>query len=183
MYIIGIGHKARQGKNTLANEIVKLAGKEGWVARTFGFADALKAYARVAHGMTSKNPRLLQVLGTDVFRETKPGIWLTVLRDTLIEASSDGVQIAVIPDVRFEDEADMIRYVCNGTLVKIIRTTDDGAPMIAPDRPADHPSEVALEGYWGWSMIEPIADGDVTAMKACAIRVLRTALAGHETVL
>lgn len=139
--VIGFGHRARNGKDTAANFICDAFG-----ASKFSFSDALYDVARVVFGMKEKDPALLQVLGTDVFRKRDPEIWVNTLYYKLKDKAP---RIAVIPDVRFINEAELIKSL-GGILIKITRLNPDGTPFVALDRDPNHPSEMALNDYVGW---------------------------------
>lgn len=69
--------------------------------------------------------RLLQVVGTELFRDTLPvhvpsarGIWIKNMEMRVTRAGNK----VVITDVRFPDEADLVRRL-SGTLVEITRNT------------------------------------------------------------
>jgi hypothetical protein len=143
MFVIGLGHRARHGKDTVARAIVRDATKQGWYAKQYAFADALKAYCRVAFGMREKDAPLLQYMGTNVFRKTDPGIWVRVLLDTIEEQQPD---VAVISDMRFPNEADAIKAL-GGYTMCVERRREDGSLWVATDRDPNHPSEIAMEGY------------------------------------
>jgi hypothetical protein len=166
--IIGLGHKARHGKNYVATEIVKEADKHGLYAKEYGFAHALKAYCRVAYGMRKKDPELLQVVGTNIFRKYQPDVWVEVLLAQLDEERPD---IAVISDVRFPNEAEAIRHA-GGLLYKITRLADRGVPYVAPDRDPFHPSETALDDYLGWEHHFAITNGNTAGLKAAAQEIV-----------
>ena len=119
MHIIGITGPAGAGKDTAAAYLVKRLGRPWRVA---SFADPFKAMLREGlslseaqlygdeKGVTDprygKTPReLLQTLGTQWGRDM-------VGRDVWVEAMAARIGPAgrvVIPDVRFENEADMVR--------------------------------------------------------------------------
>ena len=144
--VIGIGHKARQGKDTTATIIERLV--DGGMLR-FGFADALYDVARAMFGMTEKDAPLLQVLGTDVFRRKDPEVWLRTLYYKIKDKSP---RVAVITDVRFENEAAFVQEM-GGYLIKVNRLNDDGSPFVAPDRSPNHPSETALDSFDDWNYV------------------------------
>lgn len=136
---IGLGHKARQGKDTAARAIHCAYPS---ITRVIGFADALRAYCRVALGMREKNAKLLQLVGTEIFRDMNPRIWIEVLEATAQEADEP---IILIPDCRFPDEADFVK--ASGGAVIDVQRWEAGVRFISPDRPADHRSEIGLDGY------------------------------------
>lgn len=148
---IGISGKARVGKNTTAQAIHELAPRESTI---MGFADALKAHCRVAWGMRTKDPALLQYVGVAV-RQADEETWIRVLQDT---AEESGYPIILIPDVRFRNEAQFVKD-CGGLLVRVIRPG-----FVATDRPADHISEVDLDDYQGWDgVLEAVGMGELEA--------------------
>lgn len=89
-----------------------------------------------------KHPKLLQWWGTEYRRSQDPDYWVNKL-----SASIPGtLDIALITDVRFVNEAECIKNR-GGYNVLVERLDQYGRLYIAPDRPADHPSEIALNGY------------------------------------
>jgi hypothetical protein len=89
-----------------------------------------------------KHPKLLQWWGTEYRRRQDPDYWV----NKLTEAIPGKLDMVLITDVRFPNEAECIKNR-GGYNVKIQRLGPDGSPYVAPDRPADHPSEIALNGY------------------------------------
>jgi hypothetical protein len=153
MIILGIGHKARHGKDTAANAILDYYGwnnelflkhntLKGIVqVQRIGFADALYEMARNEYGMKEKDSVLLQQLGSEK-RAEDPDYWVNRLA-TRISPKTD---VLVIPDTRYRNEAAWIK-ASGGYVLKITRLNADGTPFVDPSRPADHPSETDLENY------------------------------------
>ena len=134
MKLIGLSGKARSGKDTVANhlwlhhEFTRIAFadplKQG-VKAMFGltydqtFDDALKEVMIEHWGMTPR--RMFQLMGTEAIRNTfGQDVWCKrfmlsydLLKDT------DNV---VVPDVRFDNEAELIRSL-GGVIVEIRRGT------------------------------------------------------------
>ncbi len=158
---IGFGHKARQGKNVVADTI-----HAQWPAltRVLGLADALKAHCRVAFGMRKKDAPLLQLVGTDLYRRQNANLWCEVLEATAEDCAEP---IILVPDVRFPNEADFIMSH-EGMMIRIRRLLPDGTQYLAPDRDAAHESETALDNYNGWGLTIDATDGDVEALKLSA---------------
>ncbi len=166
--IIGFGNKARQGKDTAANAIVE--HYDHWVsyktmhpgvveqeqrvkAVRIGFADALYEVARQEYGMTTKDAPLLQKIGAE--RRDMCGVNYWVDRVAMkIKPKHD---IVVIPDVRYKNEAVWVKDI-GGYLVNITRMNGDGTRFVDPSRPADHPSEIDLDG-WNWDFKWLITEG------------------------
>jgi hypothetical protein len=177
MFVLGLGYRARQGKDTVAKAIVQECGRTGFYAKQYAFADALKAYCRVAFGMREKDAPLLQYMGTNVFRKTDPGIWVRVLQDTIAEQQPD---IAIITDMRFPNEADAV-VAMGGYTMKVERyEPEDGMPWITRDRDPQHPSETALRDYvFDESVQAP--DGDVDELIRVGLRAFQRLYKRHIT--
>lgn len=142
-FLVGLGHKARQGKDLAARAIT-----DGFInARRIGFADAVRTLARLDYGMTTKDAPLLQRLGTEG-RTADPDLWVRVVAWTVAEweADSPEPQLVVIPDLRFPNEADWIK-AWGGLCLELRRYGADGTRYLAADRDPTHLSEVALDGY------------------------------------
>jgi hypothetical protein len=142
--IIAVGHKARQGKDEVIKAMERLA--PGGRTRRFGFSDALYAVCRVQHGMTVKDPVLLQDVGQN-WRERDPLTWVRACLWTIHawDTEASGPQVAFIGDCRHVNEAETVKEL-GGHVIRVRRFTH-GLPFVAPDRPADHISETALDDY------------------------------------
>lgn len=149
--LIGLHGPARSGKDTVGQML-----KDSFGVSTVFFAEPLKESARVMLGLTDsqlygdekedvlewlgKSPRqILQTLGTNWGREmVNQDIWLILARRK-IEALYEQGKSVVLTDVRFENEADLVREL-GGTMWHIHR----------PDRRqvARHSSEAGIEFCW-----------------------------------
>lgn len=124
--VIGISGLARAGKDTAADVIMDI-----FPYIKASFADPIKDMLMIGLGMTAEqmyggeireqvDPRygctprhLMQTLGTEWGREIiDQNIWVNAMKSKL-----DSVGNLIIPDVRFESEADFIRK--NGILIHI----------------------------------------------------------------
>lgn len=145
--IIGLGHKARHGKDSTAQILVELFPQ---YVKRFALADALRCYCRVAHGMTTKDAPLLQRVGVEM-RERNPSIWIDTLYWQLVE---NAPRIAVITDVRFNNEANFVRQM-GGMMVRVQRISPTtGEPFQATDRDPNHVSETELDSYlWDTTIV------------------------------
>lgn len=136
MSIVGIAGKAHHGKDTLGRTFVR----NGYTR--LAFADALKDACKIIFGFTAAElddakkeevdpfwgmtrRSILQRVGTDCFRDHfSEDIWVKVverkIRDML---SKDPNARIVITDVRFQNEADMIRRL-GGVVLKVVRYTN-----------------------------------------------------------
>lgn len=136
--VVGIGHRARHGKDTLATKLHTLLPSE---SRLYSLADDLKAYCRVAHGMREKNAPLLQDVGQFYRKHYGEDFWINILQSKIEEQQP---LIAIVPDVRYFNELHWVERH-DGITVKVARLNEDGTLFIDPSRPADHPSECELE--------------------------------------
>ena len=168
---VGIGHRARNGKDSLATLLSTLLGPQ---ARVYHFADPLKAYCRIVCGMTGKDGPLLQQIGTNILRAQDPDIWL---RTTYWTVADDRPVYAIVPDMRFPNEADFVKQM-GGVTVQVRRICEDGTQFTDPHRDPNHSSERALDGYAGWDYRFDIPDGHPECLNEAA-RWLVGALAGR----
>lgn len=149
--LIGLAGKAGAGKDTVADYLWE---KEG--AIKIAFADALRAAGTAIFGLDQCNfldrdlkeaeveywgmtpRRMLQLLGTEA---TKPvfgdNIWLK--RWFLSYSAVRDTDHVVVPDVRFDVEADAIRNL-GGTIIHIVRP---GAGLSGAT--GEHSSEAGIE--------------------------------------
>lgn len=172
-WVIGFGHKARHGKDSAARYIHEAYPEE---TRIYSFASALKAYCRVAYGMTTKDAPLLQRIGLQFRQDHNPDFWVDILRAQILEEQPE---VALITDVRFANEIAFCDYT-----VRVQRWLEDDKQgyrrYVADDRPADHPSEIALDDYEDWSAGLEIVDGRLDRLKVLAIECYEV-LREHHT--
>lgn len=133
MSVIGFTGPARSGKDTAAIHFLK---QKNYVK--YSFAYPIKEMLRVGFGLTEselegnnkeeplsrldldKSPRqLMQTMGTDWGRDMiDTNLWLKLAQRNW-ELLRDNGKSMIIPDVRFENEAEFVRK--NGVLVHIYR--------------------------------------------------------------
>lgn len=143
--IIGISGPARSGKDTVASFILAMTG-----GYRYGFADPIKAML-VPLGIDMTDPywqerkdsvipalgvsprRLMQTLGTEWGRNIIHSRLWVILANARFLNTGHGM---VIPDVRFNDEADWVRG--QGGLIIHIRRKDAWIPE------SEHESEAGI---------------------------------------
>ena len=122
MRLIGIAGKARSGKDTAANYLLEKLGDD-WSSASFAdpmkamlgvigvnCSDAAKDLPKNQYGVSTRH--MLQTLGTEWGRDgIGSDFWIDVF-----EMYNAG-QSVIVPDVRFENEADLVRK--NGILIHI----------------------------------------------------------------
>lgn len=188
--VLGLGHKARHGKDSCAAAMV---ASDPLNVMRFGFADALYDYCRIEHGMTDKDPALLQRVGVQMREERDPLIWINAVYQKIRDKRP---RVAVVSDVRFQNEADFIKAV-GGYTIKIDRrlpvdrlqgiergpdrvaerTRLHDAPFQSPDRDPNHVSEIELDGY-SWDLT--ITNRELATTLANAVQALKYFRGLHE---
>lgn len=131
MTLIGIAGPAQSGKSTLAGEFRRLVEFRGQKYAEQPFAGPLKrmlASIGVDVSCLSKNvpvpfldglitPRvMMQTLGTEWGRALLPNLWLRVWQNEL----GDSAHVVCVPDVRFDNEAELIREL-GGIIIHVKR--------------------------------------------------------------
>lgn len=189
MIVIGLGAKARQGKNFVANYMQEAVE----AISLYAFADELKLYCKEHHDelvpkwqlahQTKQQPGfkedaiygctpILQWYGSDVARKEDPDTWVKALAKRI---ETEKPTVAVITDCRFENEAQFVKER-GGYLVEVIRRNPDGSQFRDPGRDPNHISETALDEYMGWDYTIMCKDGDLNALKAKSLMVLSSIL-------
>jgi hypothetical protein len=148
--VIGLGHKARHGKDSAAR--ILMHAIRG--VQRFSYADDLYAVCRVLHGMTDKDAPLLQRVGVE-YREKDEDVWV---RSVYAKILTERPRVAVITDVRFPNEMAFVKAM-GGVCWKIERRLLDGTVFVDHSRPATHISETALDGA-AWDRLIQNPDGD-----------------------
>lgn len=154
--IIGLGYKARCGKDTVAEYLVQ---HHNFMRRAF--ADSLKGACREIfsldnrywygefkeqhHDFWGTTPRdILQRVGTEAMRYGfDQDIWIKSLEYHI--KSNPGNERWVIPDVRFPNEADAIRR-WGGSVWRIDRHGIENATGTP-----NHVSETSMDNYQDWT--------------------------------
>ena len=152
--IIGLGHKAQQGKDTFVAAITSYCAGLQEAQRKHGlkvvtrpvqrvaFADALYEMCRRDYGMVGKDALLLQRIGQYKRQQHGDNFWF----DQAVKKIDPNAGIVLFSDVRHRNEASGLKKL-GGVLVDIQRYNANGTRYIASDRPTDHPSEVELDNY------------------------------------
>jgi len=156
--IIGLGHKAQVGKDTIGEYLVKSHGFQ-----RLAFADNLKDGAREIFGFDEDQlygdlkevvdeywgftPRwALQMFGTDAMKPVfGEDIWVRSLGRLAMRYAGSGIPV-VITDLRFHEEAEAIK-TWGGFVVKVSRPSRE---VIATSQ---HRSETALDDFKNWDLI------------------------------
>ena len=155
--IVGFGYEKRSGKDTAGRRLVEHHG-----FRRLAFADRLKAAGALICGFSEEQCHgalkdvadefwgftpgwFFQQFGTEVCRVIDPDTWVKVVARVL--AKTPLWVNVVLTDVRYPNEADLIRRA-GGFVVRVDRPgLERRAGEEAGRRSGDHTSERALVGY------------------------------------
>jgi hypothetical protein len=161
--LIGITGKIGSGKTTAEQTLVgrgfikySFAKPLKEIALTLGFShdqvygtQQQKLEVNKVWGISAR--QFLQKFGTDICRDFLPTVlptmkklWLTCFK---IFYNANKENNIVISDVRFLDEAEIIR-ACGGIVVKLIRPSNDEGDLAAADGKSEykkHASEIEME--------------------------------------
>lgn len=134
--LIGITGRAGAGKDTLATHLVA-----NYNFKTISFAQPIRDALSAMMGITKeqfqhplkeavipaigKSPRqMMQTLGTEWGRQlVNPDLWLILAEQKMRQYWDAGYNVA-ITDVRFENEAALVRRL-GGVIVRVVRNDDD----------------------------------------------------------
>jgi len=162
--LIGISGKARHGKDYLATELLKIIPGSA----KYSLANALKCYCRVLGLMKEKDGNILQMVGTDLYRNNIDNdFWVKMLGYQIAE---ENPKVAIIADVRFPNEVKWIED--NGGInIRVTRWVslggDKGEMYYTDDRPKNHPSETALDESLFDHYLDAVS-GDLTVFTSYA---------------
>lgn len=159
MLLLGLGYRARSGKDTAGEAIMSYYNSErdkqrrcglAVVApevRIFKFADALYKVCREEYGMVGKDAPLLQKVGEGRRFEFGLNYWINQLEAAVVTFSlTNRNGIAIITDVRYQNEGDWVKSK-GGYLIETTRLNQDGSVYISPDRDPNFVSETQLHNY------------------------------------
>lgn len=171
MRIVLISGKARSGKDTTAKiieEYLLSAGKRVLVTH---YADFLKEFCRVNYGYRgikdTADRYILQHVGTDIVRKNNPDAWVNIMVE-LLKGVQTEFDFVLIPDVRFENEIDVMKKNFDGVFcLDIVRNNFDNGLTISQK---SHPSEMGLPEYDFDKVV--CNDGDLSDLKKSVIDVV-----------
>jgi hypothetical protein len=113
-----------------------------------------------------KHPQLLQWWGTEFRRAQNPNYWV----DKFVAGINSKADIVLVTDMRFLNEAERIKQL-GGYTVQVNRLNQDGTPFVDQSRPANHVSEVQLDGY-NYDYRITVKTGDLPLLEEWAITLV-----------
>ena len=145
MRIVLISGKARSGKDVTAKIIEDYLLKAGKRVLITHYADFLKEFCRVNYGYRgikdTADRYILQHVGTDIVRKNNPDAWVNIMVE-LLKGVQTEFDFVLIPDVRFENEIDVIKKNFNDVFcLDIVRNNFNNGLTISQK---SHPSEMGL---------------------------------------
>lgn len=144
MRVVTVTGRARSGKDTFATLLKHHLSAKGNRVLITHYADMLKYICRQYLGWDGKKDeagrKLLQTVGTEVFREFNQNYWVNHLV-TILYLLGGNWDFVIIPDARFFNEVETMRQLYNGFAVKIVRDVGCGLS----DEARSHISETQTE--------------------------------------
>jgi len=113
-----------------------------------------------------KHPKLLQWWGTEFRRAQNPNYWV----DKFVAGINSKADIVLVTDMRFLNEAERIKQL-GGYTVQVNRLNADGTPFVDTARPANHVSEIQLDGY-NYDYKITVKTGDLPLLEEWAITLV-----------
>lgn len=180
MIVVGIAGRKRHGKDTLADFAIKVLESKGCTTIKRHLATPLKEeIIRIVADATGEDFEELrqraytddgkgefrlgwQWWGTDIWRLRDPNRWVTLLRAQLEADRAAGVDVVFVPDMRFPNEAALVKELGGYTVLVQRPGMDDGD---------GHASEHALDGYREWNTVIR-NDSDLSALQERARQLM-----------
>lgn len=155
--VIGLTGRAQHGKTSAAEAILDYCTNIELTAKMYDIGQAVLRYA-IENGLLQDKQRrqlvewelqALQSIGKTQ-RDQNEDFWISRIFQAI---EADRPDIAVIPNVRYANEAMWVREaldfssIPNGIIIRVTSLNPNGSEYISEDRPANHPSETELHNY------------------------------------
>lgn len=174
--IIGIGGVARCGKDTMANHIVSELISLGKTAKRYSFAKALRdecdrfLIETVGISAYTEDPEHKKIIrpflvfwGTDFRRKLNEKVWIEKIRDQIEE---DGVDYAVISDVRFENETEFV-HSKNGFMLHLSRK--DNGNLVPPANETEAENDPKVHANSNYLITWETTDDEDLLKQVCSL--------------
>lgn len=137
---LAFGHKARVGKDTACEYVLKTYGNQQ--GKIFRFAQPVYAIATLIQKFLGrdevKDPGLLQLIGLGMREHYGEDIWVNEV-DKQVAVMALDTTVAVVPDMRFPNEMKTLKE-------RGFVTVNINRANRVIDRDQSHPSEIGLDG-------------------------------------
>ena len=151
--VITISGKMGSGKDTVAKYLKEELEKSGQTVLITHYADLLKYICKTFLEWDGKKDdagrKLLQTVGTDIFRRNDENFFCTFLVEVLNNLSWMW-DFVLIPDARFQNEIECIKSIFHTISILVVRNT--GTNNITNN--GEHISERSLDNYKFDSLFE-----------------------------
>lgn len=152
MIVLGVGHRAEQGKSSFCSVIAEQCSRIGIKWKEYSFSSSILEYAILSGRLpridrrecTDDQIKILVEIGNEK-RAEKENFWVDKIREVI---KRDRPGFALIPNVRFASEAEFVKEV-GGHNVRVSRLNPGGTKFISPSRDPNDVTETALE-FWNW---------------------------------
>lgn len=154
MFVVLISGKAGHGKDTFASFFKERAEQDGKKVLIIKYGDILKYVLKQYYNWDGNKDeagrKLLQSVGSNVFRVNNPDTWVNCVIN-IVKGFGSTYDYVLVPDVRFHNEITMwMGELIDFTTVRVNRYNADGTlfdnPNLTPEQ-KKHPSEVTLDDY------------------------------------
>lgn len=147
--------KAQSGKNFCARYMTEIYERMDERVLTIAFADWVKDCMRRYFGIneykTEEGRTAITHFATDICRKNDPEVWARVVATT-VKAMEECWDIVIIPDWRFENEAEVMERYFPGKIVKVLITRPDLEKVDnMTEEQRLHESERNLDFFQNWS--------------------------------
>jgi hypothetical protein len=150
MLVIGVSGRARHGKTSACEAIIKHVSSLDQKAKLFDIGDEVRKYCiekellpKVARkDMTREQLEVLIETGKHK-RKENANYWIDLLLEEMHATKNKDIDVALFPNIRYVNEAAAIRKE-GGYLIGCKRYNEDGSDFISPDRPANDISETGM---------------------------------------
>lgn len=182
MLIIGILGRARHGKTSAANAIEKELRRKEISVEQYDVGKQVLQYC-IAEGLLPDKPRsdltaaelkVLVEVGKGQ-REKDQYFWLMRIKQEMRE---DKPQVAIIPNVRFQNEIDFIKDR-DGFLIRVLSLNPNGSEFISTDREPNDPTETALHNAQADYYIKTYR-GQTPLVQKLAVAIVEYAMLGEK---
>lgn len=148
MKVFAISGKAQHGKDTFGKMLCEKLREKGASVLVVHYGDYLKLVAKEyfewSGNKDEEGRTLLQIVGTDIIRNTDENFWVNIVEE-LLTVLEGQFSFAIIPDTRYPNEIEFLKmFKHDVTSIRINRTN-----YISPltEEQQNHISETALDNF------------------------------------